>query len=150
MGRNPSLAKQELTVNQYFTTMQEQFHRWGSPDDPRIKAAFAMAPLSLIFDKVGAASINRPVFLYYGQNDQVLNPKYNVLHIAPLVKTLVGIKMIPKAGHYVFLSPCSPRLTQEAPDICIDPPGVDRTAVHGQIDANALAFFRKELLRSAH
>lgn len=144
------LAKQGLTVKQYLTTMQEQFRRWGNPDDSRIKAAFAMAPLSLIFDKAGVASINRPVFLYYGQNDQVLDPKYNVLHIAPLVKTLVGIRMIPKAGHYVFLSPCSPRLTKEAPDICIDPPGVDRTAVHRQIDANALAFFRKELLRSAH
>ena len=144
------LSKQGLTVNQYFTAMQEQFRRWGNPDDPRVKAAFAMAPLSLIFDKPGVASINRPVFLYYGQNDHVLNPEYNVLHIAPLIRTLAGIKMIPKAGHYVFLSPCSTQLTKEAPDICTDPPSVDRSAVHRQIDVDALAFFRKELLRVAH
>jgi predicted dienelactone hydrolase len=130
--------------------MQEQFDRWGNPDDPRIKGAFAMAPQSLVFDKTGLASINRPVFLYYGQNDEVLRPDYNVLHIAPLMKTLVGIKMIPKAGHYVFLSPCSPQLTWQAPDICLDPPGVDRTAVHRKIDADALAFFRKTLDVSVH
>lgn len=144
------LAKKGLTATQYLTSMQEQFHRWGNPDDPRIKAAFVMAPLSLAFDKAGIASINRPVFLYYGQDDHVLNPKYNVLHIAPSIRTLVGIKMIPKAGHYVFLSPCSPQLAREAPDICIDPPGVDRAAVHRQIDADALAFFRKTLGVSVH
>ena len=132
------------------TSMQNDLHRWGDTDDPRIKAAFVMAPLSLIFDKAGAASIDRPVFLYYGQDDHVLNPAYNVLHIAPLIKSLAGIKMIPSAGHYVFLSPCSAQLTKEAPDICTDPPGVDRAAVHRQIDVDALAFFRKELSRVAH
>jgi predicted dienelactone hydrolase len=144
------LAKKGLTAAQYLTAMQEQFHRWGSPDDPRIKAAFAMAPQSLVFDKAGAASIDRPVFLYYGQNDEVLQPEYNALHIAPLIKTLARIRMIPKAGHYVFLSPCSPQLTKEAPDICIDPPGVDRVAVHRQVDADALAFFRKTLGNATH
>lgn len=140
------LAKNGLTAEQYMASMQKQFHRWGNPDDPRIKAAFAMAPQSLVFDKAGLASIDRPVFLYYGQNDEVLRPVFNALHIAPLIKTLAGIRMIPEAGHYVFLSPCSPQLTKEAPDICIDPPGVDRTAAHRQIDADALAFFRKTLV----
>ncbi|HEX7341891.1 MAG TPA: hypothetical protein VF269_06415 [Rhodanobacteraceae bacterium] len=141
------LEKQGLTVNQYFTAMQNQFHRWGNPDDPRIKAAFVMAPLSLIFDNSGVASINRPVFLYYGQDDHVLNPEYNVLHIAPLIKTLVGIKIIPKAGHYVFLGPCSKQLAEEnlAEPICKVPSGVKRAEVIAQVNADALAFFRGTL-----
>lgn len=143
-------ARHGQTLEQSMTSMQNDLHRWGNTDDPRIKAAFAMAPLSLVFDEAGVASIDRPVFLYYGQDDHVLNPKYNVLHIAPMIKMLVGIKMIPRAGHYVFLSPCSPQLTKEAPDICIDPPGVDRAAVHRKIDADALAFFRKALDVPAH
>ena len=143
-------ARNGQTLEQLMTSMQGDLHRWGNTDDPRIKSAFVMAPLSLIFDKSGVASINRPVFLYYGQADQVLNPKYNVLHIAPSIQKLAGIKTIPKAGHYVFLSPCSPQLTKEAQDICIDPPGVDRAAVHRQIDADALAFFRKTLGNAAH
>jgi predicted dienelactone hydrolase len=67
-----------------------------------------------------------------------------------MIRTLAGIRMIPKAGHYVFLSPCSPQLARDAPDICTDPPGVDRAAVHEEINAAALAFFRKTLDVPAH
>jgi len=143
-------ARHGQTPEQMLAAMQGEFHRWGNPHDPRVKAAFAMAPQSLVFDKAGLASIDRPVFLYYGQDDRVLIPRYNALHIAPLIKTLVGIRMIPKAGHYVFLSPCSPQLARDAPEICLDPPGVDRVAAHRQVDADALAFFRKALTGSGH
>lgn len=132
-------------VRAYMDAIQKELDRWGTTDDPRVKAAFSMAPLGLPFDRTGLAHINRPVFLYYGQHDQVLVPRYNALHIAPLIKTLAGIRMIPAAGHYVFLSPCSPQLKKEAPELCIDPAGVDRVAVHRQVDADALAFFRKTL-----
>lgn len=143
-------AKHGRTIEQAMSAMQHSLHRWGDTDDPRVKAAFVMAPFSVVFDKAGLAHINRPVFLYYGQDDHVLLPQYNVLHIAPLIKTLVGIKKIPKAGHYVFLSPCSRKLAREVPGICKDPPGVDRAAVHRQINAVALAFFRKTLHVAAH
>ncbi|MGH8397686.1 MAG: alpha/beta hydrolase family protein [Gammaproteobacteria bacterium] len=138
-------AQSGKTEMDYLDGLQKNFTRWGNTDDPRVKAAFVMAPMSMVFDQAGLAHINRPVYLYYGQDDPVLLPQYNVLHIAPLIKTLAGIKMIPKAGHYVFLSPCSPQLAKEAPDICTDPPGVNRVAEHRQIDADALAFFRSTL-----
>jgi predicted dienelactone hydrolase len=143
-------ARQGQTIEQAMTAMQNSLHCWGNTDDPRIKAAFAMAPLSLIFDRSGLAAIDRPVFLAYGQDDEVLIPKYNVLHIAPFIKTLVGITMIPKAGHYVFLAPCSPELAHDAPGICKDPPGVDRADVHRRINARALAFFRETLAATTH
>ncbi len=138
------------TATAALAALQASVDRWGKPADPRVKAAFAMAPLSLVFDKAGLAHVDRPVFLYYGQDDRVLLPQENVLHIAPLIKTLAGTTMIPKAGHYVFLAPCSPQLTKGAPDICKDPPGVDRAAAHRRIDASALAFFRKTLGVATH
>jgi predicted dienelactone hydrolase len=144
------VAKHGPTVKQMLTAMQGELHRWGDMDDPRVKAAFVMAPLSLVFDTAGLASINRPVFLYYGQSDDVLRPKYNVLHIAPLIRTLVGIEKIPRAGHYVFLSPCPAQLAKDSPDICRDPPGVDRVKAHERINADALGFFRKTLASSSH
>lgn len=139
------LAQQGQTPTQMLESMQAEFQRWGDPHDPRVKVAFAMAPLSLVFDAAGLASIDRPVFLYYGEQDEVLRPAYNFEHIVPLMKTLAGVRTIPKAGHYVFLSPCSPDLAGDAPDICRDPPGVDRAEAHARIDADALAFFRKAL-----
>lgn len=134
------------TAQKALDDLQRDYARMGRLDDARVRAAFAMAPLSVVFDTAGLATINRPVFLYYGQSDHVLLPQENVLHIAPLIKTLVNVKMVPKAGHYVFLAPCSPELTKEAPDICRDPPGVSRVGAHAQIDADALAFFRKTLV----
>jgi predicted dienelactone hydrolase len=133
------------TVEQPISAMQRSLHRWGNTDDPRVKAAFVMAPSSSFFGAASLAHIDRPVFLYYAQGDQVLPPRYHALRIAPLIRTLAGIRMIPKAGHYVFLAPCSAELTQDYPDICRDPPGVDRVAVHRQINGAALAFFRKTL-----
>lgn len=141
------LAKRGLTAQQYMAGMQGELGRWGDTADPRIKAAFAMAPQGLVFDAAGLASIDRPVYLYYAQKDEVLQPEYNVLHIAPLIHTLAGVGMIPGTGHYVFLAPCSPQLAKEAADICRDPPGVDRAAAHDRIDADALAFFEKTLLQ---
>jgi predicted dienelactone hydrolase len=133
------------TATAALTALQAGVDQWGKPEDPRVKAAFAMAPLSLVFDKAGLSGVNRPVFLYYGQNDQVLLPQENVLHIAPLIKTLDGITMIPKVGHYIFLSPCSAALAKDAPQLFKDPPGVDRVGTHRSINASALAFFRKTL-----
>src|SRR3546814_11139911 len=104
-----------------------------------------MAPQSIPCDAPGAASIDRPVFLYYGENDHVLLPSANALHIAPLIPTLAGIRRVPKAGHYVFLAPCREALAKEVGGICRNPPGVDRATLHAQATAEALPFFRNEL-----
>ena len=133
------------TLEQMMDGLESQLTRWGNTADPRVKAAFVMAPLSLVFDEAGIAKIDRPVFLYYGQNDHVLRPSANAEHIRPLMKTLVNVKMVPLADHWVFLDPCSPELAKDAKEICSDPPGVDRVKVHQQIQADALAFFRKSL-----
>ena len=138
-------ASHGQTIEQMFADTQKDFTRWGKAADPRVKAAFAMAPLSLIFDASGVASIDRPVFLYYGQNDHLARPLENARHIAPSIKTLTGIKEIANADHWVFLAPCSPTMAKRLPAICSDPPDVDRAKVHAQIQVDALAFFRKTL-----
>src|SRR3546814_17410369 len=101
-----------------------------------------MAPQGISFDASGAAAIDRPVFLYYGEDDRVLLPSENALHVAPLISTLAGIRSVPNADHWVFLAPCSEALATEVGAICRDPAGVDRVKVHAQVHADALAFFR--------
>jgi predicted dienelactone hydrolase len=130
--------------------LQSGFGGWGGADAPEVKAAFVMAPLSLVFDKAGLSGVTRPVFLYYAEEDQVLPPEENALHLAPLLQSIAGVKAIPGAGHYVFLAPCSPGLAREAPDLCADAPGVDRAAEHARINADALAFYRAKLGIAAH
>lgn len=143
-------AKQGKTITQALQDMQGQLGRFGNTADPRVKAAFAMAPLSLIFDEHGFDGVHIPVFLYYGQNDSVLPPEANARHIQPYLKTLYAVKEVPRADHWVFLPPCSPELAKEIPHMCKDPAGVDRAKVHAQVNAEALAFFRKTLDVKGH
>ena len=138
-------AKSRGSQGTELAALQADLRKWGNPADSRVKAAFVMAPLSLLFDKAGLSSIHAPLFLSYAENDDVLVPKYNALSVAPFLKTLTGINRIPKAGHYVFLSPCSPQLAASAPAICTDPPEVDRVSVHERIYADALTFFNQAL-----
>lgn len=149
-GFKAKAASQGKTTGQLLDGMAAQLDRYGATADPRVKAAFAMAPLSLVFDAHGFDDVHIPVFLYYGQNDSVLRPEANARHIAPYLKTLYAIKEVPHADHWVFLAPCSPELAKEIPALCRDPAGVDRAKVHAQIDADALAFFRKALDAKGH
>jgi predicted dienelactone hydrolase len=137
-GLTPELKQRLAELNEGLT-------RWGPTSDPRVKAAFAMAPLSLFFDEPGAASIHGPVFLAYSEQDHVLLPEENARHLKPLLKTLAGVRVVPRADHWVFIPPCSKALARDAAEICTDPPGVDRARVHAQLNADALAFFRKAL-----
>ncbi|MBE1158872.1 alpha/beta hydrolase family protein [Dyella acidiphila] len=141
---------QGMSMQQWAANLQGSLSHWGSTADPRVKAAFVMAPLSLIFDQAGIEQIDRPVFLYYGDADHILIPPENAAHIRPWLKTLAGVKVVHKADHWVFIDPCSTTLKQDNPVICSDPPGVDRIAVHRQLDADALAFFRKTLSSPTH
>jgi predicted dienelactone hydrolase len=55
-------ARRLTSPEDFLAQAQKDLTRWGATADPRVKAAFVMAPLSLIFDAAGAASIDRPVF----------------------------------------------------------------------------------------
>lgn len=138
-------AKRGQTLEQLFQGMQARLTQWGRTSDPRVKAAFVMAPLSLVFDADGLSGIHRPVFLYYSEQDTLLRPSENAARIQPLLKTLAGVRTIPKADHWVFIPPCTRELAEAVAEICADPPGVDRAGVHAQINADALAFFAKSL-----
>lgn len=143
-------ARQGKTVVQALDDMQGQLGRYGDTADPRVKAIFAMAPLSLIFNEHSFDNVRIPVFLYYGQNDSVLPPEANAKHIEPYLKTLYAAKEVPRADHWVFLTPCSPELAKDIAPLCQDPAGVDRAKVHAQVNADALAFFRKTLNVASH
>lgn len=132
-----------------FRAHADQLHRsrtrWGETADARIKAVFAMAPTSVVFDEPGASTIDVPVFVYYSDKDSRLIPSEHALHLVPLVRSPTEIRKVEHADHWVFLAPCSTDLAREVPVICSDPPGVDRAAVHERILADALDFFRRAL-----
>lgn len=113
--------------------------------DPRIRAAFVMAPFALAFGPESFRAVRVPIFLAWGSRDEVLLPDENARAIAPALPTLVGTREVPGARHYTFLPPCEPALAQRIPTLCSDPPGIDRAAIHAQLAADAIRFFAAAL-----
>lgn len=111
--------------------------------DPRIRAAFVMAPLAIPFREGELRAITAPVFLAWAADDRVLLPDENAAAIAPLFPATVlrGTRVIAGAGHFVFLAPCSAALARDAPPLCSDPPGIDRRQVHATLAADAIRLF---------
>jgi predicted dienelactone hydrolase len=108
--------------------------------DHRVKAAFVMAPFAIPFGDGAFADVTAPIFLYWGEADPLLLPAENA-QLVLRAPTLKDKHSIPKAGHFVFIPPCSPTLAKVAAEICTDPPGVDRAKIHDQINADAVRFF---------
>ena len=113
--------------------------------DPRVRAGFVMAPFAIFFDDAALKRVDAPVFLYGATSDRVLLPAYNVLPVRDALPRLHTFRGIVGAGHYVFLAPCNPGMSEALPVLCVDPPGIDRGALHAQINADAVGFFRETL-----
>ena len=113
--------------------------------DARIRAGFVMAPLGIFFDRTALQDVAAPVQLYAAMSDRVLLPAYNALPVRDGLPNLHGFRAIVGADHYVFLAPCGPAMAENVPVLCKDPPGIDREALHRQINADAVQFFRDVL-----
>ena len=117
---------------------------WRLPQDSRVRAAVAMAPLSVMFDAKGLAGVAIPLRVYKAANDPLLQNRFNT---DPLLRALprpAEQGEVP-GGHFVFLAPCTEAFKAQAAPICTDPPGVDRAAVHATLNREIVDFFNRTL-----
>ncbi len=108
--------------------------------DPRVTAAFVMAPVGVFFSNETLAAISAPVFVAVADRDEVLPPAEHADAVAQALTHRLGTARVP-AGHFVFLAPCNEAFAHEAPQLCVDGPGVDRRAIHQALNAQAADFF---------
>jgi predicted dienelactone hydrolase len=114
--------------------------------DPRIKAAvIAATGLGYIFTKDGLAAVTAPVQLWRGERDTIASNQWSGEVIKANLPVPPEDHLVPKAGHYAFLAPCSEALAKIAPEICQDDPDFDRAAFHRQLNQALIAFFRAQL-----
>jgi len=115
--------------------------------DPRVRAIFVMAPaLGYLFDRAGLSKVEVPVRLYRPTADEILAHPWNAERVAQMLPRPPEYQLIEGAGHYVFLAPCPALLAFRIPEICKDPRGIDRAAVHAQLNAEMIDFFRRTLV----
>jgi predicted dienelactone hydrolase len=111
--------------------------------DRRIKAAVIADPLAVLFGPESFAAVKVPVQLWASEHggDGVTPESVAAVHSA--LSAVDEYHVVPGAAHFAFLAPCSPALAAQVPQICTDAPGFDRAAFHQQLNAAALAFFRR-------
>lgn len=87
--------------------------------DARIKAAVVAAPaIGFVFAPDGLRNVKVPVQLWHAANDLLLpHPRYaEAVRLA--LPQAPDYRVVPNAGHYDFLVPCSSALASIAPSIC--------------------------------
>jgi predicted dienelactone hydrolase len=118
--------------------------------DPRIKAAFAMAPgiiKAFGMDEAGLGRMTIPAYVTVGARDTQTPPEENAAFAA---KHIPGARLVIIPGlvdHEIFVNECDDEGRDEFPEACIDAPGVDRHAIHEAVGGAALEFFGVNLQR---
>lgn len=119
--------------------------------DERVKALVIADPaFGPLFDATGLKNVKIPVQLWESElsGEDQTGGEVTADDVSAMARDL-PIKpddhLVPGAGHFAFLAPCTPDLANRIPRICTDRSGFDRIAFHKQLNAAALAFFRQHL-----
>lgn len=114
--------------------------------DRRIKAVVSAAPaLGFAFGRDGLKGVRVPVQLWRADEDEILPAPWYADAVRADLPTPPDFRTAPNAGHFDFLSPCTPALAAQVPAICASRPGFDRAAFHGRFNAETVAFFKARL-----
>jgi predicted dienelactone hydrolase len=114
--------------------------------DPRVKAAVVAAPgLGFAFGPEGLKTVRIPIQLWRDADDHILPHPYYAEAVRTALPHAPEFHLVDNADHFDFLAPCSDRLRQLAPQICISRPGFDRAAFHDDFNAKVVAFFERTL-----
>jgi predicted dienelactone hydrolase len=114
--------------------------------DARIRAVVSAAPaLGFAFGKAGLAGVKVPVQLWRAEDDQVLPQPYYAEAVREDLPGAPEMRVVPHAGHYDFIPPCSDMLRRHLPIICVSETGFDRAAFHRQFNRDVVHFFDRTL-----
>jgi predicted dienelactone hydrolase len=116
--------------------------------DARVRAVFAMAPaLGPALTPESLAKLAIPIEIIAGAGDRVAPVTSGAKSLAAAIPHAT-LRLLPApTGHYVFTATCTTAGRSARPGVCVDPPGVDRDAVHATTADLAEAFFARNLGR---
>jgi predicted dienelactone hydrolase len=151
-GAKPSVAASaERFCNPWWSFVITLCRRLNADDahvrpltDARVRAVVVVDPLNL-FEAAHMRKVRVPVQLWASEmgGDGVELAHVEAIRMAlpqpPEYRVAKG------AGHFAYLTPCSPAFTESEPKLCKDPAGFDRERWHQTMNASVVAFFRRQL-----
>lgn len=121
---------------------------WPNNKSSKVAALFLMAPAyGNIFTQSSLSKLHIPVRIVSAGHDQELGNGRSAQYLAknfPPAKS----EVLPRAGHFTFLTPCPKAIATQHPSLCQDAEGVDRTAIHQKLNQEMLKFFNESLSSS--
>lgn len=121
--------------------------------DARVKSAVIAAPaVGYAFEPDRLGDVTIPVQLWEAGKDQVVEDSPSIVGRL-LPEGIAEHRVIPGAGHFSFLSPCTIGMRAVitvmglfgTPDICKDPEDFDRAQFHKRFNRDVIAFFDRTL-----
>ena len=114
--------------------------------DSRIAAAVIAAPaLGFTFSSEGLAGVKVPIQLWRGDSDELLPHPRHAQNVYEALLVKPEYHVVPNAGHFAFLAPCTDLAFRFAAEICRDPPGFDRADFHREFNVAVVMFFEAKL-----
>ncbi len=126
------------------TARLQELAAWQPPREPRLKAIVLMDPLAIPFDAASLSAVHVPALLFRPASDDYLRAPANSATVGAALPQLQQQITVP-GSHFVFLDPCPPELAERLPAICKDAPGIDRVAIHRDIEVQISEFLRRSL-----
>jgi predicted dienelactone hydrolase/intracellular septation protein A len=137
IGGNPELARLGAYCREHPDDWgcQHALARGPSGDPPapawvhdeRVKAAVVAAPAAgHAFTAAGLAPVAAPVQLWEAEDDRIAPNRWSADNVKANLPSPPEVHLVPGAGHFDFLAPCSAALAERAPEICLDPSAFDR------------------------
>jgi predicted dienelactone hydrolase len=117
---------------------------WPSFRDPRVRALVLLDPLAFMFDSKGLEAVQMPTLLVRPENGDYLRGEGNALALATALPKPPKQIVVP-GSHFVFIDPCPPEVATTASAQCQDAPGIDRVAIHREIETGIVSFLRKAM-----
>ena len=114
-----------------------------SDDALPLKALVLLEPYGAPFEQKGLGSLDLPILIYSASQSD-LRAEGNALAVAKALPRPPQQAAVP-GSHFVFVDPCSPILATRAPEMCSDPPGTDRAAIHQRFRREISDFLRANL-----
>ncbi len=114
-----------------------------SADAISVKALVLLEPYGALFAATGLRAMDAPALIYQAQQTD-LRPEGNALALARALPKPPRLVTVP-GSHFVFVDSCPAALDKQAPQLCRDPPGVDRAAVLERARQEITGFLRARL-----
>jgi predicted dienelactone hydrolase len=121
----------------------------GNFKDERIRAYYMMASgVAAGFDAQSLKNITAPMVFDTAKFDTVLAPEAGSTLFAQSIPR--AREIVREVGHFSYGPACRPVIGKLlAGQVCTDPDGVERKAIHAQVTKDALDFFNLQLMADA-